>query len=178
MIALSNDAARTALADTCGTLLEELVSHQDALRGLLGMSERKLESLRRADTIALHTISQEETEAVDAIASLDARRNAVLARLAQLVPDTVPQRPRLSEIAAVVPEPFSSQILAKTLGLRDLAEKLQRKNRLAAAVARGLQDHIRAVFAEAASANCEAVAYGRNGKADERVNRNWVDAVG
>jgi len=169
---------RDALASACDALLEVLAEHHKSLRTLLALCDRKLAALRAADTAGLHALADEEASAVEAIAARDARREAVLARLAQLVPAAAARPPRLAALAAALPEPFSSRILAKSMGLRELAEKLQRKNGIAAAVARGLQTHIRAVFAEASSANCETVAYGRDGKADERVNRNWVDAVG
>jgi hypothetical protein len=63
-------------------------------------------------------------------------------------------------------------------GLRGVAEELQKKNRLAAEVARKLQSHIRDVFAAIAQATQETVVYGRNGQYEQATARQWVDAVG
>ncbi|MBI5865546.1 MAG: flagellar export chaperone FlgN [Planctomycetes bacterium] len=153
------------------TLHEQLLS-------LLDLASRKLAALRNADVAALSQLATEEAAQLESLARADADRPAIIARLAQQLPGPRIAPLKLSALSEKLPEPFSSQIRAKSEGLRAIATRLEEKNRLAAIVARTLHKHIRGVFADLAKANQETVVYGRTGQHEQRTTRSWVDAVG
>jgi hypothetical protein len=170
---------RTAdLDDDVQTLLCTLNELGDHLRALHQLAIRKLDAMKRADIALLNSCAAEEECELQRMLRRDGKRDAVLARLAQALRMRTSAPARLTEIAGRLPQPFSSQIVAKSAELRGLAENLEEKNRLAAAVAQSVHSHIRAVFAEVAKANQETIGYGRNGKHEAMTTRAWVDAVG
>lgn len=159
-------------------LLEVLALLQEQLRALVELAGAKLEALRGADAAALDRYARAEEGLIAAVTAAGSERSAILARLAQALRQPGLEQLRMSAVAAVLPEPFSSAILAKSVALREITLELERKNRLAAAVARNLHEHVRSVFAAVAETQQEVVVYGANGRPDPRVARNWVDAVG
>ncbi len=159
-------------------LLETVSLLHELLKRLLELARAKLAAMRAADAETLHQCAAEECDVLEALFKREKQRDAVLARLAQSLHWSGDERARLSEIAERLPEPFSSRLRAKTAGLRKTADELQRKNRLAADVARHLHKHIRAVFEDVARVNQESVVYGPNGKHEQRTRKTWVDAVG
>src|SRR5207249_1116357 len=107
------------------TLLDTLVELGGHLRALLDLASRKLEAMKRADVPALTQCAAEEERELQRMLRRDGQREAVLARLAQALRFRSQAPARLTEIAARLPQPFSSQILAKSAALRDLATKLE-----------------------------------------------------
>jgi hypothetical protein len=168
-------AELSAAVDALLIVLDEFRAH---LGGLLELSGRKLASLRAADAAELQRCAAEEGRALEALAACDARRAAALAGLAQVLPAAADCGANLTRLAGVLPEPFSSRITAKSAGIRPIAEQLRQKNQLAARVARGLQSHLRAVFADVAHAHDQTVGYGSRGQLATHRTRDWVDAVG
>lgn len=164
-----------AIAARLMALLDELYRHVDRLQDL---ADRKLDALRAADAATLQKCSVEEARQLEALFRQEGQRDAVLARLAQSLHAADGRRCPLRELVREIPEPYASQITAKTVGLRVLSESLKRKNDLAARVARGLHTHIRSVFAAVAEANQETVVYGSDGRHEPRNRDGWVDAVG
>lgn len=165
-------------AGACEVLLDALGTLQGRLARLGDLAELKLAALRAADAGRLHELAAEEAAELESLAADDVRREAALARVAQGLPAGADQRPRLSEVAEIFPEPLRSKILGKSEGLRAIANRLAEKNRLVADVARGLHNHVRGIFAEVAKVNQEAVVYERDGREYQRTSRSWVDAVG
>lgn len=159
-------------------LLASLTALHERIRGLTALAAEKLAALRTADVNAIEVLAQQEAAALDSLHTLDAERRAVLARLAQQWPNAAADELKLDEIASRMPEPFSSQIRAKSEGLRSAAGALQQKNRLLATVARTLHNHIRGVFADLANDTQETLVYGRTGQHEKHTAKRWVDAVG
>jgi flagellar biosynthesis/type III secretory pathway chaperone len=159
-------------------LLTTLHALHELLKQLLELASRKLVAMRAADTEALQNCATEERDVLRTLFAREQQRDAVLARLAQSLPNHDGQPVALSELAGVLPEPLSSRLRAKSLGLRQTADALRAKNQLVARVARNLHAHIRAVFADMAKVNQEAVGYGPNGKQEQRNRQTWIDAVG
>ncbi|MFQ5806196.1 MAG: flagellar export chaperone FlgN [Phycisphaerae bacterium] len=159
-------------------LLATVTSLHELLKQLLELAGRKLAAMRSADAGALQQCAADEGGVLQALFEREKQRDAVLARLAQSLHWRADCRPRLSEIAERLPEPFSSRLRAKIVGLRQTAGELRHKNQLAAAVARNLHAHIRAVFEDVAKVNQESVVYGPSGKHEQRNKKTWVDAVG
>ena len=174
----SGESGRPRLETTARELNDNLAALQGLLKRLLEMAGDKLTAIRAADADELQGCTALETDLLEQVKRVGQERAAVLARAAQCVPVADPKTIRLSELAGHWPEPFSSVFRARNEALRKLAADLQEKNRLVASVARHLQSHIRAVFAELAKVNQESVVYGPKGQHYQRNVRSWVDAVG
>jgi hypothetical protein len=172
------DAESSRLAARLNDLLATLSSSHELLKQLLELAGRKLAAMRSADTETLQQCAADESEVLRLMFENEQERDAVLARLAQSLHWRDSRAPSLTDITARAPEPFSSRLRAKTTGLRQIAAALKEKNRLAAAVARNLHKHIRAVFDDVARVNQESVVYGPNGRHEQRSKQSWVDAVG
>ena len=160
------------------SLLEIVGALHELMRQLSELASEKLAAMRAADAEALHACAARECAVLERLFAREKERDAVLARLAQSLPWQEPGVPRLSAIAEKIPEPESSRLQAKIAGLRQTAEELQRKNRLAADVAQRLHKHIRAIFEEIAGVNQDADVYGPGGRQEPRATKTWVDAVG
>jgi hypothetical protein len=176
LIPTAGDAA--TLASDSRELLAALAALHGRLISLAHLAAEKLCAMRAADVATLDELAAREAAELDLLQERDAARQAIVARMAQHLPDSDGRLPKLTELAARLPEPLASQIRAKNEGLRVAARRLEEKNRLVAVVARGLHAHVRGVFAELAGANQETVVYERTGRHDQRVTRSWVDAVG
>jgi len=176
--ARTSAAARMPSAPRVAELFGVLDATLAAFRELADLADQKLAAIRQADTAGLQAVAGAECAVLERVFTLERDRQAILARLAQALPARTADPPRLSQIAAQLPEPLGPRLQAKIAGLRDLAARLQQKNRLAATVARRLHNHIRAVFDELARSGREAVVYGPNGQRTQGEQLSWIDAVG
>ncbi len=170
--------AATVLPDPLPAVVQHFADLHAGLTELAAIADQKLTALRAADADALQRCTAREAAVLQRVLGAEQRRPALLARVAQSL-----QRPelvsaRLNEIADHVPEPAASSLRARGLALRDIAGRLQRKNRLAALVARNLQGHLRDIFAAVAKAAQDSVVYGPQGRQHASDPRCWVDAVG
>jgi flagellar biosynthesis/type III secretory pathway chaperone len=148
------------------------------LKQLAAQADAKLAALRAADAKALQACATNETELLQQLARNAQERQAILARLAQHLPQPLRPEIPLSELIEEFPEPQASILRARSVALRESAAQLQEKNGLAARVAHRLQTHIRAVFAELAKVNQESVVYGPKGQHEQAGLRSGLDAVG
>lgn len=181
MTGMTGGSETFAAAQTLRELLESLARWQELLRQLEELADHKLSALRAADASALQSCARREAALLPALARAGREREALLARLAQGLRDASLSKARLGRIAERFPEPARSSIRARSMALREIASRLDRKNRIAAAVARKLQGHVRAVLAELTGTSHEPVAYGRGGEVQTPAGaaaRVWVDAVG
>ncbi len=173
------DPPRLALpARDLHELGQHLSSLQATLTSLSDLTDEKLAGLKAADTAVLHRCAAREADLLRQVFKDEQNRNAVLARLAQALQCTAPSPPRLAEIADRIPEPLASSLRARNAALKAVASELRRKNGLAAKVARNLQNHIRGIFADVASASQESLGYGPKGQHETSDSRSWVDAIG
>lgn len=160
-------------------LIECLQSLHAALQRLSDVADAKLQAMRKADPPGLHACSELETKVLQEVGQHERQRGALLARLAQLVQEEDLRKRPLSEVAEFLAEPEKSSLRAIIAGLRHIAEQLQHKNKIAAEVARQLQDHIRAIFGDLAEQAQERVVYGSNGQMSGHDKpRLMVDALG
>ena len=156
-------------------VIDELYGHYQRM---VKLADDKLSALRGADVAELNRCTAEEGRWLREMLTASDDSPAILARLAQSMRAFGPPGMRLTEIAAAVQEPHRSRIAAKTRGLQELAHALAEKNKLAAAVARGLHTHVRSVFAAVAQAGQESIGYARDGR-EKHTNQNAIlDAVG
>lgn len=171
----SAPATQVAAVTELGRYLADLHAR---LKELVALTDEKLSALKRADVAALDACAIREQVLVKDVLTREEQRNAILARVAQCLPSKPRPGAGLTEIADLLPEPAASALRARSVALRGLATELQRKNRIAADVARNLQTHIRGIFAEVAKAAQESVVYGSSGQHELSSVRRCVDAVG
>ncbi len=162
-------------ADRLDACLGQLHGH---LKTLLACADEKVGALRSADSAALQSISEREAQQLHAVFHAEQERKAILARLAQAMPDAALEQATLKELIPLLPEPTASRIQARSQGLREISKRLQEKNGFVADVAQRLQQHIRDVFADVAKANQESIVYQQDGRHRIDETRNWIDAVG
>ena len=167
-----------ALETSAHELIDSLIKLHELLKQLVGGVEEKLAGMRGADVEVLHACAQREKQLLEEVFQTERERDAILARLAQTLHMPQLKSAPLSEIVNHIPEPLCSALRARNVALRDIAIKLQQKNRLAAQVAHNLQTHIRAVFVELAKANQESIVYGPKGQHEQANIRTCLDAVG
>ncbi len=158
-------------------LLDVLAALYDALKQLAELAGRKLDALRLADAEALHAIARDEHRLLQTIATLEPRRSAALAQLAQALRLEGEAEPTLSKLAEAAPQPLASRLAARAAGLRDVATVLRDRNAKAASVARDLYTHVRGVLHEVARGCTQTVGYGPDGPRQHQ-SQNWIDAVG
>jgi len=159
-------------------LVEDLSALYELLKQLADLAAVKLAAMRRADDRALEDCTTQEAHLIEKVFEAEQKRKATLARIAQALQAPRLQRAALSEVAGAFAEPWSSILRAKNAALREVAGKLRQKNDLAARVARDLQSHIRAIFAELAKASAESGVYGSRGQREFTGVRSCLDAVG
>ncbi|MEW6250007.1 MAG: flagellar export chaperone FlgN [Planctomycetota bacterium] len=157
--------------------LAQLAELQSALQQLGAMAGEKLAAMRRADAAALQDLAAREAPLLTELFRRESVRKATLARLAQTLQCAAAGRAVLTEIAARVRAPLRSCLQARMAALQSAAAELQRKNRLAAAVAQNLQAHVHGIFA-AVAGSAPAPVYGPRGQQAAGAGRRWVDAVG
>jgi hypothetical protein len=167
-----------SLAASVQSLDAALTAWHDQLGRLAELAAEKLAAMRAADADALQRCSADEAELLERVRSTAADREAALAGVAQAVRWEGVKTARLPQLAARLPQPHASRIHAKSLALREIAGTLEKRNRLAAGVARNLQSHLRAVLEGLAQGGQESVVYGRSGQFQNAAALNWVDAVG
>ena len=167
-------------ADALGAqeLLDALAALQRTTTQLVEIAEAKLVAARHADAAGLTALATRERLLLQQYAMDEQKRRAAVTQLAQGL-----RRPHLGaaplrELLGYLPGSATSAVTARAAGLRRQLEQLQQKNALFAAVARGLQEHIRAIFADVAKVQQESIAYGPNGRHAVSGTRSWVEAVG
>jgi flagellar biosynthesis/type III secretory pathway chaperone len=159
-------------------LVENLAALHEGLRQLLALADEKLAGMRAAAPTALLACASREAALLEQVACNTAARRAILARLAQRLRQPDLARAPLGAISEIFDEPVSSLLRARNAGLRDVTQKLQQRNELAADVARRLQGHVRSIFAEITKVAVESVVYGPNGNHEASCRRMLVDAIG
>lgn len=164
--------------DPFADLLAYLADMHADLKDLADLSGTKLAALRQADTVTLQACAAREEELLKRVLLAERRRDALLARAAQHLHCPELATRGLSALEKHLAEPQTSILRARRAALRDVAADLQRKNQVAAAVARHLQEHIRGIFADVAKVTQESLVYGARGQPETSTARCWVDAVG
>lgn len=151
---------------------------QTLLTRLVECADEKLHAIRCAGAEALQACVGREMQYLDELLAVERKRDAIVARIAQQLQQPSLRRAPVQQTAEKFPEPLRSSIHARCMGLRQAAEKLQRKNRVAAEVAQGLQSHVRAVFGELAKACRDATTYSDTGRMRHTETQLVIDALG
>ncbi len=167
-----------AAADPQRELLENLAAHQAQLKGLLDTAGAKMRAIRTADATGLNTCTAREARLLEEILRTEQQRRAVLARLAQSMPQANVKSLTLGEISGFFPEPICSAIRARMRAMAEIAKELRERNRVAEIVARDLQRHVREIFAAMCGAGRRSATYGPNGDRPRSTTEALWDAVG
>src|SRR5262245_42977969 len=93
-----------ALTDGTRELLLSLTALHERLIGLAQLALAKLGAMRAADVALLDSLAAREATELAALQACDARRQAILAELAQHLPNLARPAPRLGELADHLPE--------------------------------------------------------------------------
>ena len=170
--------AQEPVTDLLRDLGQQLAELHARLKQLAEIAGEKLAALRRADTGALTRCAAREERLLRENLGSEPRYKALLARVAQALQCPQPQQATLTDVIARLTEPAASLLRARGEALRQAATELQRKNRLAAEVARKLQSHLRGLVADLASTPPETAVYGPQGRQAGGSPRRFIDAVG
>jgi len=170
-MSLPVQAAVEELCDSLGALYE-------LLKTLAATAEQKLAAIRSADADQLQKCAAREMELLEQVTTVKRQRQAAIARLAQALQVPAGSELSICTLANRLGEPVASILRAKSRGLRELADRLQHVNAVAARAAQDLQAHVRAVFAEVAKANRDSAVYGPEGQHEQGQIRSSVEAVG
>jgi mannitol-1-phosphate/altronate dehydrogenase len=159
-------------------LLDESAALQEHMHRLSNLADDKLRAMRAADVPALENCAAGEAELIREVCTRETAWKAALARLAQQLPPGATDSPTLQEMINRFSEPLRSRALARISGLEHSARQLHKKNEIAAAVARNLQEHLRGAFATIAAPPADRPTYGPPGQPATMPSRSWVDAFG
>ena len=104
---------RVTLESAARELNENLASLQTLLKQLLDEANEKLAAMRAADTERMQRCTGREADLLEQVARVEEQRTAIVACLAQRMPDQMPRGPSLREISQALPEPVSPRSCRK-----------------------------------------------------------------
>lgn len=147
------------------TLREQLDRHAS----LLTLLERKRRSLRTADYRDVTECCRLENSHVQALAELEKRRLVESAELTLALNPTAKEPMRLGEMAALLPEPARSRLLALRGQLRERIEGVRNEVSIARRATESLAKHMQGVLQVISGAATGIVTYTREGAMPQRA---------
>jgi hypothetical protein len=141
------------------TLLRELLAIQQRVL-LLTLARR--EAMRTFDIGRLEGLVEQEKAAARALAEAHRRREILTPQLRTLLGKNV--QPTVSEIAQRTPEPARSRLLALAGQIRQIAEQVERNNRINATVSEAVVKGLAKVLKVVTGLAQHAGLYMRNGR--------------
>lgn len=142
-------------------LLTDMLAEHERLEALL---QTKLDALRRADAKAVTDCCGRENQIVQKIATLEKRRQAVVAQITQQHNPAAAELMTMAAIAATVDEPRKGRLLTLHAKLRSTAEQTQRTVRVAKQATEGLLNHVQGLMQRIARVVNDGGTYGRAGR--------------
>lgn len=133
------------------------------------------DAIRAADTRRIEAIVAENQDIVTHIATLDGTRRSLVANAMRggLVP---PGRDaKLTDVAAALPEPQSSRLVALSLELRDLVASVQREQSSLRMAASALASHMQGLIQHVARKLSHAGTYSKRGVVEGVVFASALD---
>jgi flagellar biosynthesis/type III secretory pathway chaperone len=156
------------------TLQQELQYQQE----LAVVLDNKLDAMRHYDLSRLESLTQNEHRLVDEIRQSELRRtNTVRWATRQIWPQRRERPATCKELAQVSPEPEKSKLLTLAAMLSEVAEKVQRLNRIGNLASRKILAHFDHVFQIIAQSGRDIGLYGRCGKRSLLEQNRLVDAL-
>lgn len=151
-----------SLASSLERLLEALLAVH---RGLLEVTARQRDAVRRADTVAMDACLREQMAGLARAAELERERAALVARVApgglgRGVPVT------LTALAGLVEGPARERLLGLAGELRTLVVRLREEQAVVRAASATLLSHMDGVMKQVAQRLSHAQTYGRRGSVE------------
>ena len=163
-----------AVEQLIAALQDELQGHQK----LSAILDGKLDAMRHFDVSRLESLRQKEQRLLDSVRMIGQRRlEAVNRATAELWPQR--RRARFmtaKELAQAAPEPQRSKLLALAAMLKEVAENIQRLNRINAIATKKVLGHFDHIFNIIAQSGRDIGLYGRAGKKSIMELNRLVDA--
>jgi len=158
----ANARAADSLAREVAHLLERLTREHARL---LALCERRKHALARADVRGIRAAVIEESEVVQAIASMEREREALVERAAaRFGIERDADRPlTLTAIAATFEEPERARLTGLAAGLRSLIERIRKENAAVREAADSLASHMRGLIQTVEHKLSTSGAYGPSG---------------
>jgi hypothetical protein len=164
--------------------LKELVMLLTHMRRLhermLGTVQGKLESIRRADTEAIHKAGRGEGELARQIKDQEGLRRLLMDKVgAELgVPAAQARKMTVNELASHVSEPARAQLTVLGAEIRKLAMEIARINRINALVSHEMLRHFRNVYETMTQGTAPRNVYGRTGRPQRGDAMALLDTTG
>lgn len=147
-------------------LIEQALDDQSAAhRSLLGLIDRKQVALREARALELRDCCRLENEQVRRIATLEKRRQGLVAELTLLIDPDAKAPMRLTEVASRLPRSAGAGLLHRREELRGLISQVQRSAGVAKRATESLLRHMQGVMQTIGSAVTGVGTYSRQGAA-------------
>ncbi len=163
--------------------LRELVRSFDALRilheQLFQVLERKIEAMRAANVTAMESAGRDEQTVLKTLKDKESRRGALMQTLAREcgIAAKSARTATVSQIGALLPAVERELLQHAAARLQEVVARTAQANRIAAAVARGVTNHLKFVFSAARPAQGDPVGYTLRGESFA-ANPVIMDVVG
>ncbi|MCP4707763.1 MAG: flagellar protein FlgN [Planctomycetes bacterium] len=158
-----------------------IVAMQDELQGhkkLSAVLDNKLDAMRHFDVSRLESLRQSEQRLLDSVRMIGQRRMEALNRAAvQLYPQQRARFMTAKELAAAAAEPERCKLLTLAAMLKEVAENIQRLNRINAVATKKVLGHFDHIFNIIAQSGRDIGLYGRAGKKSIMEQNRLVDAI-
>jgi len=166
------------MAEIAEKLIDAMKMELNCQQSLAALLDNKLDAMRHYDLSRLEALTVNEQQLVqDTLAQEN--RCTDLARFAtkELVPKKRGSLATASELAGVCREPQRSQLLSLAAMLKQMAEKVQRLNRINSIASGKILNHFDGVFRIFAQSGCDIGLYQRAGKKALLEQNRLVDAI-
>jgi flagellar biosynthesis/type III secretory pathway chaperone len=166
------------MADVMNKLIQTLNEELQMQRDLETVLEQKLDAMQRRDLDRMDLLFTQEQKLVNRLRLNNQKRTvAVRQAVKQFLPDQPSEAVSARELARILDEPEQGKLLTLVALLKEVAEKIQRLNRIVAQATRKLMGHFDAIFNMIAHCGDEMGLYGRQGKKEIGPPRQLVDAI-
>ena len=167
------------MADAVEQLIEAMQEELRSHKKLSALLDGKLDAMRHFDVSRLEALRQNEQRLLDRMRMIGrGRAEATHRAVRQLLPQRRIGAPATArELASATPEPAHSKILALAAMLKEMAQDIQRLNRVNAVATRKVMGHFDQIFRVIAQSGRDIGLYGRAGKKSLTEQNQLVDAI-
>ena len=153
------------MADAVEQLIEAMLDELQSHKKLSAVLDGKLDAMRHFDVSRLESLRQNEQRLLNVV-RMNGQRRAEATHQATA-----------RELAQAAPEPARSKIMALAAMLKEMAQNIQRLNRVNAVATRKVLGHFDQIFRIIAQSGRDIGLYGRAGKKSLTEQNRLVDAI-
>ena len=167
------------MADAVEQLIEAMLDELQSHKKLSAVLDGKLDAMRHFDVSRLESLRQNEQRLLNVVRMNGQRRaEATHQATGQLFPQRrMDSSVTARELAQAAPEPARSKIMALAAMLKEMAQNIQRLNRVNAVATRKVLGHFDQIFRIIAQSGRDIGLYGRAGKKSLTEQNRLVDAI-